>query len=184
MGHDVMAAGAVPVRHPLGFLCFPIHRATAFGVCLHVWSDNLDFEPPTTSQVHAHSWDLLSYVVTGEIRNDIIAVVPDPGAATHRLCTIHPSDDGDQIKPTEQLVSHHLVSSENLSQGQFYTLATGLFHTTTALRETVTIAMAENQYAAPELSLASISTRPHTVMRRPGGPADIKIAARILGVEQ
>ncbi|MGH3828479.1 MAG: hypothetical protein ACRDQX_15110, partial [Pseudonocardiaceae bacterium] len=53
------------VRHPLGFVCFPLERTGDAGVCVHVWSDSLARANLTTSTIHAHSWDLISYVLYG-----------------------------------------------------------------------------------------------------------------------
>lgn len=182
-GREFIKAGPVPVRHPLGFLCFPMYRARAFGICLHVWSDELRIDPPTTSQVHAHSWDLISYVVAGELRNDLISVVPDRLKPTHQICAISPGREGDEISPTGQLVNWRLMASERIAAGQFYSIKSGFFHTTTALAETATLVVADNQDSSPELSLAGKSIQPHKVIRRLGEPEDIKIAARTLGVD-
>jgi hypothetical protein len=49
------------VRHPLGFFCLPVERSGDLGVCPHVWSPQLTTSGSNTSQVHCHSWDLLSF---------------------------------------------------------------------------------------------------------------------------
>src|ERR1700677_1169642 len=61
-----VAAGSSPVRaitHPLGFTCLPLERAGLHGVCVHLWSPWLERVAPTTSPVHAHSWELTSYAL-------------------------------------------------------------------------------------------------------------------------
>ncbi|TQL97718.1 hypothetical protein FB559_3320 [Actinoallomurus bryophytorum] len=183
-GREFIRSGAVPVRHPLGFLCFPMHRTATFGICLHVWSDQLQMRPSTTSQIHAHSWDLISYVVAGALRNDLISIVPDLVNPTHRVCTVRSGDGGDEVCPTDQLVNWRLVGSERIASGQFYDLSSGFFHTTTALGEAATLVMAENQNLTPELSLADKCIQSHKVTRQLGGPTDIKIAARTLGIDR
>src|SRR4051812_8770115 len=71
------------VRHPLGFLCLPLERAGEYGVCVHIWSATARHAGNTTSQIHCHSWDLVSHVLYGQVRN-VHAVVtdapPDPDA--------------------------------------------------------------------------------------------------------
>src|SRR5882757_10513589 len=59
------------MRHPLGFICIPVERAGDHGVCVHVWSGRLSRTSPTTSAMHAHSWDLISYVLYGSLRNEL-----------------------------------------------------------------------------------------------------------------
>src|SRR4030081_347780 len=70
------------VRHPLGFICLPVQRSDADGVCVHLWQAELRNARSTTSQVHAHSWDLLSYVLFGEVHNEIVDVADDPANPT------------------------------------------------------------------------------------------------------
>ncbi|NVI87072.1 hypothetical protein [Actinomadura sp. BRA 177] len=80
-----LAAGAPPVRavrHPLGFLCLPVERSGDLGVCLHIWTPEVRPAPSTTSPVHCHSWDLLSFVLYGTVRNvrmDVDEAMPRVG---------------------------------------------------------------------------------------------------------
>ncbi|MFG1752504.1 hypothetical protein [Streptosporangium sandarakinum] len=76
-----IASGASPVagvRHPLGFLCLPLERTGEYGVCLHIWSGALPRAASTTSQIHCHSWDLVSHVLYGRVEN-VRADVGDAG---------------------------------------------------------------------------------------------------------
>src|ERR1700754_5108927 len=92
------------VRHPLGFVCLPLERDGGDGVCLHLWSDTLAHAESTTSQIHCHSWDLVSHVLYGQMRN-VHAVVTDAGAdATHRVFEVVSGADGDRISPTSRTV--------------------------------------------------------------------------------
>ncbi|MEU6743302.1 hypothetical protein [Streptosporangium sandarakinum] len=76
-----IASGVSPVagvRHPLGFLCLPLERTGEYGVCLHIWSGALPRAASTTSQIHCHSWDLVSHVLYGRVEN-VRADVDDAG---------------------------------------------------------------------------------------------------------
>ncbi len=74
---DVMRAisrGARPmtaIRHPLGFICLPVARDGEYGICVHMWTGHTSTVELTTLPMHSHSWDLLSYVLYGEIRNQL-----------------------------------------------------------------------------------------------------------------
>jgi hypothetical protein len=182
--HDLLRSGPASVRHPLGFLCVPMHRGRRFGLCLHVWSDDLVFDAPTTSPVHAHSWGLTSYVLTGTLRNDLIDVVPDATAPTHRVFTIRPGSAGDRLRRTSRLVRQRTVASEHIGAGQFYGLAAGLFHATIALGATATLVMAENHEENQELSLGDVAAPSHNVIRLPGGQDELCIAAKVLGLDR
>src|SRR5258708_22070643 len=71
------------VRHPLGFLCLPIERHDDCGLCVHLWGSRVAQARSTTSGMHAHSWDLVSLVLAGELRNDVVAVLDEH--PTHRV---------------------------------------------------------------------------------------------------
>ncbi|MBO2449724.1 hypothetical protein J4573_21660 [Actinomadura barringtoniae] len=71
---DAGASTVTAVRHPLGFLCLPVERSGEYGVCLHIWTPEVRAAETTTSPVHCHSWDLVSFVLYGTVRNTRVAV--------------------------------------------------------------------------------------------------------------
>ena len=87
-GEHSGAPGVTAVRHPLGFVCLPLERDGGDGVCIHVWSDTLAHAESTTSQIHCHSWDLVSHVLYGQVRNVHVRVTdagPDATVVLSRL---------------------------------------------------------------------------------------------------
>ncbi len=86
------------VRHPLGFLCFPVLRGDNLGVCVHIWTEGVRAEP-TTSPMHAHSWDLVSYVLYGTVRNDIIELTD---GTDQRVFEVRSGQAGDELALHEQ----------------------------------------------------------------------------------
>ncbi|MGD0559740.1 MAG: PLP-dependent aminotransferase family protein, partial [Streptosporangiaceae bacterium] len=93
--------------HPLGFTCLPVVREGHYGVCVHVWQPGQPRATSTTSQVHAHSWDLVSYVLFGQLRNEL-PVVTDAGPAhpsARRVLEVRSRGNTDDIVPTPRLVS-------------------------------------------------------------------------------
>lgn len=119
------------VLHPLGFLCFPLLRAAGSGVCVHVWLPHREeFAPPLeTTQVHSHSWDLLSYVLHGRIGNELVSAEPaGPDEATHRVYEIHSAHGADRVVPTSRCVRSHRREIRYAGAGEVYQLAGGEFH--------------------------------------------------------
>jgi hypothetical protein len=116
--------------HPLGFTCLPVVREGHYGVCVHVWPPDL----PVTTRVHAHSWDLVSYVLFGQLRNELPVVVDSdashPGA--RRVLEVRSSGSGDDIRPTSRLVRCASRRSELAVRDDVYTVPAGTFHNSVA----------------------------------------------------
>ncbi|MGW4056813.1 hypothetical protein ACWEGE_00965 [Amycolatopsis sp. NPDC004747] len=158
--------GLRAVRHPLGFLCLPLERAGERGICLHVWSESLTHARPTTSSTHAHSWDLVSYVLYGTLRNELVSVTDAPDEPTHRVCEIGSDERGDEIRRTSSLVRRERRSSELYRQGDVYTLPAGVFHETVAEGEVATVALGSGRPGAVDLSVGAVDTVTHRTTRQ------------------
>ncbi|MFD6159283.1 hypothetical protein ACFWF7_29180 [Nocardia sp. NPDC060256] len=152
------------VRHPLGFLCFPAWRGDGFGICVHVWTEGVRAEP-TTSKVHAHSWDLLSTVLYGTVGNEIIEILSAPAQPTHRLFEIQSAADGDLVHATQRLVTYRTRSREDFHTGEVYTLPHGAFHVSDVHGEAATVVLGEDNRGRPDLSLGTLATTDHWVHR-------------------
>jgi len=170
----------VAVRHPLGFVCLPVIRADDDGVCVHVWlADRPDAEP-TTSPMHSHSWDLLSYVLYGEIHNETLAVEDEPGEPTHRIFEVRSQGDVDEISASARLVRHATRAVDIYRPGAAYTLRAGDFHVTDVLpkRAAATVALGRMRRGAHDLSLGPLNGHTHTVRRLHCTPEETATAAR------
>ncbi|WP_052371395.1 hypothetical protein [Amycolatopsis taiwanensis] len=154
------------VRHPLGFVCLPLERAGERGVCVHVWSAQLRAGQATTSTVHAHSWDLVSYVLYGRLRNELVDVADDLEAPTHRLCEVSSDAAGDEIRRTGRLVRRGGSVSEVHQRGDVYGLPAGVFHETVPEGETATVALGSGRPGAVDLALGGLHTGTHRVRRQ------------------
>ncbi|MFI7665164.1 hypothetical protein [Nocardia sp. NPDC049526] len=165
------------VRHPLGFLCFPASRDGGLGVCVHVWTDGLR-SCPTTSAMHAHSWDLLSVVLYGEVGNEILEVESSADRATHRIFEIHSGADGDVVRATERLVRYRIRSSEHFRVGEVYTLPHGVFHLSDVRGEAATVVLGEVRRGQPDRSLGTLATADHWVRRTGCTPSETRRAAQ------
>src|SRR5262249_20103081 len=159
--------------HPLGFLCLPLHRDGVQGVCVHIWSASLKPAEATTSQVHAHSWDLTSYVLYGRVGNTLLHVVDDSAAGTHRVFEIHSHGDIDEVRATARRVRYWTARHEAADPGGTYRLSAGRFHASIVEdgSEAATVALGQTRTAL-DLSLGQLDTPTHWVARLRCGPKE------------
>lgn len=155
------------IHHPLGFICVPAYRDAAQGICLHVWLPEMIGPMLTTSEMHAHSWNLASYVLTGEIVQHLASAEFCPQQPTHRVCTVRSWGGLDYIEPTQQMVRLKPGPEEVIRTDMSYTLPAGKFHRTEVVTGlTATIVFAE-YLKGPEFTLADPDIRAHSVSREP-----------------
>ena len=166
------------VRHPLGFVCVPLHRGSGVGLCLHMWpagGETAETADPTTSQVHAHSWDLLSWVVCGCLGNQIVAVRDDAEHPTHRLFQVR-SDGrgGDELRATDRLVTCAPGRPEWTGGGHPYTIPAGAFHATATPPDgnAASLVLARDRPGTADLSVGGLGLHTHHVRRRDSPPEE------------
>jgi len=171
------------VRHPLGFLCLPVERRNSpvgrLGVCLHVWSPWLARATTTTSLIHCHSWDLLSFVLYGEVRN-VPARIRDTGeGATHQVFEVLSRGDTDEIRATGRTVRYSPGVAHEHQGGQVYRLPAGEYHSTAIGGDlhAATVALGHEISGAGDLSLGDLDTPTHHVRRLRCGPLETARAA-------
>lgn len=159
--HDVTA-----VRHPLGFLCFPAQRLGEHGVCVHLWMPGIQ-QALTTSQMHAHSWDLTSYVLYGSLRNQGIRVTDAPSSPTHRVFEVRSHGDVDELRATARLVSCRAETDRGYDAGSVYDLPVGEFHATITPpgQDVATVVLSRNQAKAADLALGPVHMDSHKMTR-------------------
>lgn len=170
--------------HPLGFICLPVIRDGRCGVCVHAWLPGQPKASPTTSPVHAHSWDLVSYVLFGRLRNDLPHVVgAKPGARdVWRVLEIRSRGGTDDIVPTPRLVHRESGESVLIARDDVYTVPAGTFHNSIVdpAEPTVTVMLASTVDGSPDLSLGSPSTPAHRIRRNRRGQAETAALARTI----
>lgn len=154
------------VRHPLGFVCLPVNRTGDDGACVHLWSPDWRPATLTTSATHCHSWDLLSYVIAGQLRNQVVRVIDAPSLATHRVFEVHSGRSGDDIRATDRLVRAEPEATSVHATGDVYRLPSGVFHQTLPDTDVVaTLAFGSGQPGATDLSLGALNSPNHHVRR-------------------
>ncbi len=171
------------VRHPLGFVCLPVERTGEAGVCVHVWSERLARASPTTSTMHSHSWDLISYVLYGSVRNNVLDVndVADaPDDAAYRVFEVRSSGDADEVRETPRLVRYEIRAAGLSHRSDIYSLAGGVFHATVVQGEAATVALGRSRWAAMDLSLGGIDGKTHRVRRQHCDRDETAHAARVV----
>lgn len=182
-----VAAGNLPItaiRHPLGFVCLPVLRQGERGICVHFWTSRLAQAHPTTSAVHAHSWDLVSYVLFGQVRNEVVRVSgSEPARGTvYRVFEVHSRGDLDEIRATSRLVNCHEEAPQVSSAGETYSVPAGTFHATDipAGLETATVALGTSRAGSADLSLGAVATPTHRVWRHHCDSEETSRVARMI----
>jgi len=168
------------IRHPLGFLCFPVRRDGEHGVCVHLWTADVK-QSLTTSAIHAHSWDLTSYVLYGSLRNVRNRISEDRGSPTHRIFEVRSLNETDELSATDRLVSCQPDSDIGYCAGSTYLLPAGEFHATVAPdgEDVATVALSQSHTEGADLALGPADMPSHTVTRERCDPAE---SARIAGL--
>jgi hypothetical protein len=170
--------------HPLGFTCLPVSRHGHYGVCVHVWPSGQSSPRPPASQVHAHSWDLVSYVLFGQLRNELPRVL-DADAAhprARRVLEVRSRDGTDDIVPTPRLVRCEAGVSELAIPDDVYAVRAGTFHSSVASRAgvTATVALGMMVSGGADLSLGDPRAGGQRVRRARLGARSTQDLARMV----
>ncbi|MFI7101388.1 hypothetical protein ACIBK8_18685 [Streptomyces sp. NPDC050161] len=157
------------VRHPLGFLCLPLHRDGARGVCVHLFESGAADAQPTAAPMHAHSWELRSYVLYGRVGNLPVRVTDGGEGATHRVFEVVSAPSGvDELRPTSRLVRCEPGPAHSSVSGETYALPAGEFHATVVAEgePTATLVLGRSLPGHTDLSLGPVHGRRHRTVRR------------------
>jgi hypothetical protein len=195
-----MAVGSADrpvVKHPLGFLCLPIHRQAEFGLCLHVWLEPglavQPAQPLTTLPVHYHTWNLYSHVLHGLVRNLRVRVLPDTGAGhreaghvdggpAYRVFEVTSAGDVDEIRPTPETVTWQVDGSQQYRAGDRYLVRPRDYHQSAAPdpRPAVTVMLSEGWTPQPQHVLGDLDLPAHTVSRQACSAAEAGVVVDTL----
>jgi hypothetical protein len=173
--------GLTAVRHPLGFLCFPVQRLPGRGVCVHLWPPG-PRTAPATPQVHSHSWDLTSYVLYGTLRNQRVRVAEAASLATNRVLEVCSRGDVDELHATPRLVSSVPEAECVQRAGSAYIVPAGEFHATVApsAQGVATVVLGLSRLGGADFCLGPVHARSHTIRRSRCDPLETAGAARLI----
>ena len=168
------------VRHPLGFICLPVQRTPTYGVCVHLWTERLPQARSSVSTVHSHSWDLLSFVLYGQVGNMLIEVTDDRDG-THRVFDMHSRGEVDEVRATGRLVRYGARDQQITETGGAYRLPAGSYHQSVigGGTEAATVALGRIRQTM-DRSLGPPDLPTHVVARQRCTAAEVVEAARIV----
>lgn len=114
--------------HPLGFLAviWPIDQFRVLR--LHFWSQDFDWAQPGDLQIHDHTFDFSSVVLSGQIRNDVYSVEDD--SRGYALYLTSYAEGSSRLSPQKVRVTPILESSQSHSSGTLYRMPSGVLHRT------------------------------------------------------
>ena len=130
--------------------------------------------------IHAHSWDLLSHVLYGSVRNELIDVTNAPDDPMYRVFEIRSCGDVDEVRKTPRLVRCQITAAELNQQGDTYSVRAGHFHATRVEGEAATVALGTGRPNTMDLSLGMIDTKTHRVRRQRCNRDETVSAARVV----
>jgi hypothetical protein len=166
--------GLCAVRHPLGFVCFPVLRDGDTGICIHTWSAETAPPAPPPFSVHAHSWDLLSYVLYGAVHNQLVSLRHRPATPTHQVFEIRTGGLFDDIQATPALVSWTGAGTQTVPAGSSYAIAAGEFHTLDIPLDyhAATVVLGRSRPDVADRLLGEIGAPDHRTYRHPCSPTE------------
>jgi hypothetical protein len=177
-------------RHPLDFLCLPLHRSDEYGLCVHAWLPDQDREPRdstlTTSDIHLHTWKLNSRIMYGCVENTLITVTPESKRPDYRIFNIFKDErdeDVDVLKPTKETVLTSVIRTEQVPQGSQYSLDAHQYHKANEGvngEPTITLLLATDWDDKPQRTLGALEQKGHPVRRERCPAEQVEQVAKVL----
>jgi hypothetical protein len=144
--------------HPLGFHCIPVYRSAGFGLCVHGWLPGAQRETSPTSDMHMHTFDMISSVLTGNVINTELDLV-EQGRDRYRIFEIGKDggEDVDVFTDTGLETAIETREVTKVSAGRQYAIARFVYHSAdeTVRNQdfTVTLMLAQNWDDSPQRTL-------------------------------
>ena len=156
--------------HPLGFHCVPVYRSAGFGLCVHGWLPGARRETSPTSDMHMHTFDMISMVLHGNVINTVLDLV-ERGPRRYRIFEITKDggEDVDVFTDTRLETAVLAGDPDKISAGRKYAIEKNIYHSAeeTVLKDdfTVTLMLATNWDDSPQRTLVEVE-RVHEIPRR------------------
>lgn len=117
-------------RHPLGFLRGDITSNGKLALRLHIWSDLQRYEQHPLWPIHSHSFDLISVVLVGAVRNQIYALNFESNEPSSRIYGASYEGSQSVLAATDTLCLLGTTESQTIHAGGTYSISHGVYHQT------------------------------------------------------
>jgi len=175
--------------HPLGFHCIPVYRSEDFGLCVHGWLPGAQRETSPTSDMHMHTFDMISMVLHGNVINKELDLV-ETGPKRYRIFEID-KDGGEDVDAfTDTGLDTAVLEHDpfKVSAGETYSIRSKVYHSAqeTVRNQdfTVTLMLARNWDDGPQRTLVEVERAaaiPLRYERRLLSPSETRCAALEIG---
>jgi len=115
-----------PILHPDGFVQYDLPGTRQ----LHIWSPRLPVAQRVHTPIHDHTFDFRVRVLTGTLRHNVYAWVPEIDNPTHTLYTARPWLSGDSLRLVTMNESGEMTPlvENTFVPGGEYVFKAGWFH--------------------------------------------------------
>ena len=170
--------------HPVaGFIYLNIGSRGSYNYRFHIWHPNGTkiYKYYSWPIIHQHRWTLNSYVVKGEIVNDIYEVNNSPDHPTHSLYRVEHKSSEDRFLPCNENVTVALNSSTHYLTGQFYEVRTNQFHSTKHANESIGATLIQtNSISSKSKVVGPLSGVIHPMIRVACSKSDLEYYLELL----
>lgn len=142
--------GSCRLEHqPLGFYRFFLttNEANQDGFFLHAWLTPEQGRLHRDPAIHAHTFDMVSRVLCGELRNATYEIRDEPGGSHYRVL-VHYNGGFPSQQVLSQRCSPRVKSVETVRRGEEYNLMHSVPHTTEVTKYPLITLMKKNRVTA------------------------------------
>lgn len=118
-----------PNWHALGFIHCKLLTTDGGTLRLHIWSAQEKNSEEQVEKIHDHLFSLNSFVISGEIHNELFNVSESDGEDfTHRAYTVKYTSKGSYIESNNKLYNVIKSREHNVASNEYYTISSSMFH--------------------------------------------------------
>lgn len=125
------------VWHPLGFVMATLMSEGKEKIRLHLWPTQFQKVQKPTWLIHDHFFDLVSWVLCGEIKN--IEYKKSNLEATHELYSVTYDSNGSILTKLDLGISLNIQSEEIIQESGSYAIKSGILHQSISNSENTTV---------------------------------------------
>ena len=133
----VVPGSVSAVWHPLGFMYLQLRHETNRTLRIHIWSPLPGEYTGLGWLIHKHNWSLSSYIICGQLENNIYNVSHNSDSPTHKIYAIEYLGLINRLRATDRFVLCKGEASQLQTEGSCYKITPGVFHATVVKSEVV-----------------------------------------------